>query len=147
MSRSGVNFWVDFSILVMLCTLLWVTGVVHFVFPPPSEASGWQLWGLGFEDWLSCQLLVVCAFSLGVLLHLILQWNWVCGFLTTRISRWTGRRLRWNEAIKTAWGVSTLILVLTVLGTLLLMAELQIRAPDGDGAVSVIPRAVAGVEN
>ena len=131
----------------MLCAVLWVSGVVHFVFPLPSEALGWQLWGLGYEDWLFCQFLVVCAFSLGVLLHLILNWNWVCGFLTTRFSRWSGNRIAWNEAIKTAYGVSTLILVFMVLGVLLLMAELQIRAPDGDGPVSVIPRAVAGVKN
>jgi len=146
LSRSGVNFWVDFSILVMLCTLLWVTSVVHFVFPVASEASGWRLWGWDFEAWLFCQLLAVCAFSLGVLLHLILHWSWVCGFLTTRFSSWAGKRISWNEAIKTAYGVSTLILVFFLLGGLLLIAELQIRAPDGRNSVSVTPGAVVDVQ-
>jgi len=145
LSRSGVNFWVDFSILVMLCTLLWLTSVVHFVFPAASEASGWRLWGWGFEEWLFCQLLAVCIFSLGVLLHLILHWGWVCGFLTTRFSSWTGTRVSWNEATKTAYGVSALILVFFLLGGLLLLAELQIRAPERAGSVSVTPRAVVGV--
>jgi len=147
LTRSGVNFLVDFSILVFLCCMLLATFVVNFIFPPASEAAGWELWGMSYERWQSCQFLTVCVFSLGVLLHLILHWNWVCGFLTNRYTRWSGKPLSWNEAIKTAYGVTALIGVFVILGLMLLAAELQIRAPDEAGSGSVIPRVMADVQN
>jgi len=131
LSRSAVNFWVDFSLLVMLCTVLWISAVIHFVFPPGARTEGWLLWGGDFDRWQLVQVVALSVFALNVLLHLILHWTWICGFLTSRMSKKLGRRIVWDEGIKTLYGVGSLIGVLTLLGSLLLVAELQIRAPRG----------------
>lgn len=131
MSRSAVNFLVDFSLLVFLCTVLWISAVIHFVFPPGAQTDGWLLWGADYDRWQFVQVIALSAFALNVLLHLILHWTWICGFLTSRMSKKLGRRIAWDEGIKTLYGVGSLICVLTVLGSLLLVAELQIQAPQG----------------
>lgn len=141
-----MNFLVDAAILVLLCAVLWVSGVVHFVFPAASDASGWRLWGLDYEQWQFLQVVALSGFSLGVLLHLILNWSWVCGFVTTRLSRLLGRRIHWNEAIKTAYGVSSLIVALLVMGSLLLAAELQIRAPNRDEPASGAQKGISVIQ-
>jgi len=137
LTRSAVNFLVDFSLLVTLCTVLWLTAVVQFVFPAGAESAGWTLWGGSYARWQYYHLVATSVFALDVLLHLILHWTWVCGFFTSRLSKRLGRRITWDEGIKTLYGVGSLIGVLMILGTLLLAAELQIRAPRdaGGGAV------------
>jgi len=72
---------------------------------------------------------VIALFGLCVLLHLILHWTWICGFVTGRLSRWTGRRLALNESEKTLYGVSTLIVVLTMLGAFVTAADFALRPP------------------
>lgn len=130
MSRSSINFFVDCSLALLLISLLAVSGVVHFIFPAPTVAAGWTLWGLGLDAWSRIQLFALAAFALNVLLHLILHWSWVCGFLAARWSRRTGHRAQVHDSAMTLYGVATLIAALTLLGTFLLAAELAVIAPQ-----------------
>ena len=66
------------------------------------------------------------GFGLLVLLHLILHWSWVCSFVASRLSKFTGRQVTVNESSKTIWGVATLIFVLTCIGAVLLVAEFSV---------------------
>ncbi|MCK6484815.1 MAG: DUF4405 domain-containing protein [Phycisphaerae bacterium] len=131
MSRSGVNFLLDCFLLFNFLALLVTSAVLKFIFPTAAASPGWTLWGLDFESWRLIQIGVLALMTLTVLLHLILHWTWVCGFITSRISKRVGRRLTTNEATRTLYGVGTLILILTVLGTILAAAQLTIRPPAG----------------
>ena len=123
MSRSTLNFCVDAALTVLLLTALGVFAVVHFVFPAGTAAAGWVVWGLDYDTWCDVQVVAVSAFALGVLLHLILHWKWVCGYVAERLSRGLGRKVVMNDSARTLYGVSLLIAVLTLLGALLTAAE------------------------
>lgn len=125
-SKNAINFIVDSLLLLAFMTTLWTTSVVQFVFPAGSQAAGWTLWGFDYDAWCAIQTGAIAWFSLVVLLHLILHWQWVCAFVTSRLSKSTGRRIVLREATKTLYGVGFLIVVLTVLGVLLILAEFQI---------------------
>ncbi|MFQ5430357.1 MAG: DUF4405 domain-containing protein [Phycisphaerae bacterium] len=118
----------DVALLAALMGVLWTTAVVQFVFPAVSRSAGWTLWRLDAEAWQAIQTGAVAAFALIVLLHLILHWNWVCLFIASRLSRLVGRRIVVAKAVRTLYGVGTLIFVLTLLGAMLMVAELTIQA-------------------
>lgn len=131
MKSPTFRFLVDTTMLLLFLGVLATTAVVQFIFPAGTRAAGWILWGLGYDAWSLLQGVSIAAFTLNVLVHLILQWNWVCNFITSRISRRRGdeRHTPLPDGIKTIYGVSVLIAVLTLLGLLLIAAEFTIRAP------------------
>ena len=69
MSKTTFNFWLDFLLLVIFVSLTWVSVVTRFVFPPPSRAGGWLLWGGTYDQWQTIQFGLLCALAGGVLLH------------------------------------------------------------------------------
>lgn len=129
MSRTAVNFLLDCFLLLVLVFLMWTTAVVQFIFPAGTKAVGWTLWGHGFDSWQRVQGIVFAVFLLSVLLHLILHWTWVCGFVAARIGKMQGRHISTNEATRTVYGVAMLAMILTVLGAAVLVAQLMVRAP------------------
>lgn len=131
MSRSAVNFLLDALLLASFAIVLWTAGVVAFVFPAPLEAQSWRLFGLGFRGWLNVHLVVLGVFAGAVLLHVILHWTWVCGFVAARLARGKGgpgaKPAALSDGVKTLYGVSLLVGVLTAMGFMLLVASLAIR--------------------
>ena len=137
MSRTAINFLLDCCLFLIFICLLGVSALLQFVFPPATSASGCLLWGMGYDSWHHVQSACLALMMLAVLLHLILHWTWVCGFLTARLSRLRGRSVTSNEATRTIYGVATLAMVLMFLGTLLLLGQIQLREParvDGKAA-------------
>ncbi len=128
MSRSWINFWLDALLLFVFCSLIAISVIVRFVFPPPLETKGWSLWGAGFEQWLSFQFGLVATLALGVLLHVMLHWSWVCGLLATKLAR--SKKVKIDDGLQTIYGVGLLIVVLTVFGVFLAAAQLSIRRPE-----------------
>jgi len=108
--------------------VLWVACIVQFIFPPGTKAAGWTLWQLDYDAWCRVYTAALAVFGIQVLVHLILHWNWVCSFITSRMSKLSGRRVVLDESAKTLYGVGTLITVLTILGALLTLAEFSIHA-------------------
>lgn len=104
-------------LLVAFLVLLWTSCVVEFAFPSPDAANGWSLWGLAYSSWTNLRFTALCVFTLIVLVHLMLQWNWICVFVTSRMSKRIGRRIVVGRAARTLYGVSALILVFAMLGT------------------------------
>lgn len=129
MSRSSWNFLVDSCLLCVLCCVLWVSFVLYFVFPQGTEAAGWRLWGWGYDAWSRVQICLLGLFAVNVLVHLILHWTWVIGYVSARLSKLLGHTVRPHESAKTIYGVSTLIAVLTLLGLLVLIADFAIKPP------------------
>lgn len=127
MSRSLLNFLVDSLLLAIFLCLIYSAVVVRFVFPPNTEAFGWQLWGLSMNDWSSLQFGLVATMTLGVLVHLMLHWSWICGFLTTRLAN--NKKAKLDDGTQTIYGVGLLILILNVLGVAIAAAAFSIQGP------------------
>lgn len=128
-SRTGVNFLLDCALLVVFLKLAWISVVLRFVFPAGTAAAGWTLWGYGYDDWAAFQFGLLCVFALGILVHLMLHWSWVCGVLSNRLSRWRGEPLRLDDGTQTLYGVGLLIVALNVVGLAIAAAALTIRMP------------------
>ncbi len=109
LSVSVINFWIDALLLVILTLLGWVSATLQVVFRTPSASAGWSLWGLGYDQWRDLQFGLLCFFALGVLVHIMMHWNWVCSVIATQIVR---SRSRPDEGMQTIYGVIVLIMLL-----------------------------------
>jgi hypothetical protein len=87
------------------------------------------LWGIDYDAWCNVRFGCLAAVTFMILIHLILQWNWVCNFVASRLSRAREQRVIIPDGIKTLYGVGTLITVFTLLGMLLAVAEVMLREP------------------
>ena len=85
MSRAMLNFLLDATLLVAFLLLAGCSVIVRFVFPPGPDAKGWTLWSLGYDHWAGIQFGLVATLALGLLLHVMLHWNWVCGMVASRL--------------------------------------------------------------
>jgi hypothetical protein len=128
-SRTMVNFWLDTALLVNFLALVWITFVLRFVFPRATNAHGWSLWGYRYDDWMEFQFWVLCLFVLGVLVHVMLHWTWVCGVITSKLPRREGKPVRWDDGTRTIYGVGLIVVLVNVLGLLMAVAALMVQAP------------------
>jgi hypothetical protein len=130
-SVSVVNFWIDASLLLALSILDWVSATLQIVFPAPTRAGGWTLWGLTFDQWRDVQFGTLCLFALGILVHVMMHWNWICSLIATQIIR---ARQRPDEGMQTIYGVITLIVLLHLIAAGVIAAMLFVRRPPSDSS-------------
>ena len=128
MSRTILNFWLDSLLLLMFLLLVWVSVVLRFVFPAATNAAGWMLWGWTYLQWSGFQFIVLCLMVLGVLLHVMLHWSWVCGVMITRLLPRGEKKAR-DDGSWTLYGVGLLIVILNVMGAAIAAAALMIQSP------------------
>ncbi|MEW4529697.1 DUF4405 domain-containing protein [Maioricimonas sp. JC845] len=126
MSRTLINFWLDALLLVLFLVLVWVSAVLHFLFPVGSSAADWLLWGWNADRWREFQFGTLCVLSAGIILHLMLHWSWICGVVNTRL---LGRKASRDDGTQTLVGVGVLLVVLHVLGIGILAAWATIESP------------------
>lgn len=128
MSRTIVNLLLDTLLLATFSTLIWTAVVVRIVFPPVYDAKGWSLWGLSLDQWITIEFAMVATLTLGILLHVMLHWSWVCGVIASRVSR--DKKARLDNGTQTLYGVGLLIVILNILGAAVAFAALMIRGPS-----------------
>ena len=131
MSKTIFNFWLDTLLLVLFLSLAAVSAITQFVFPPPTNAGGWLLWGGTYGHWLSIQFGILCTLGLGILLHVMMHWSWVCGVISTKFSR---SKQRMDDGIQTIVGVGVLIVLLHVVGGFVFAAWVMIQKPEFESA-------------
>lgn len=124
------NFVLDGVLMLTFVLLIGVTAIIRFIFPPAALSAGWVLWGGTLDGWLNAQFFIIAAFMFGVVLHIMLHWNWICGVVANWYSKRKGRVERMDDGSKTIWGVGFLILVFNILGILLAIAALAIHRPE-----------------
>ena len=130
MTRAAWHFWVDVVLFLAFVALLASAALVQFVFPPGTQATDWRLWGLGYDQWSQIRSICLALFTIMTLVHLILQWSWVCNFVSSRLNRHKGKKTKMPDGVKTIYGVALLIVVLTVVGAFLATAAIMVqRAP------------------
>lgn len=127
MSRTLVNFFLDLSLLIVLAGLTAVSVITEFAFPPATSAQGWMLWGYNYDAWSRFRFGLLCLFLLGVLVHVMLHWTWVCGVVITRLLGGRGKDVLRDDGLRTLYGVTTLITFLTVVGTAVAAAILSVE--------------------
>jgi hypothetical protein len=114
---AAINLWLDAALFVNMILIMWVSTMLHLVFPPPTEAAGWRLWGLSFNEWQRVQFYSLCLFALLAVEHVVLHWNWVCSVIATQVLH---IKKRPDEGVQAVYGVGTFIVILIlVMGTLL----------------------------
>ena len=126
LSVTVINFWIDVCILISLAAVGWVTATLQIAFPAPTGADGWTLWGLGYDDWRDVQFILLCVFACGILIHVMMHWNWVCSVIAVQILR---VRQRPDDGMQTIYGVGTLIVLLHLIGAGVIAAMLCVRKP------------------
>ncbi len=118
-SKTIVNFWLDSLLLVLFLALVWVSAVLRFLFPVGPQEVEWRMWGGDVESWRDVQFIILCLFSLGILLHVMLHWSWVCGVVTKHL---LGRPPSRDDGSQTLLGVGVLLVILHMLAIGLLLA-------------------------
>jgi len=125
-TRSLLNFWLDVALFVNLVFVGWVSAMMRVVFPAPTSADGWKLWGRTFNQWSDIQFFAMCVLGLLVVEHLVLHWNWVCSLIATQILRAKNRPDEANQAV---FGVGTFVTLLLIMLTGLIAAMLNVQRP------------------
>ena len=129
-SKTIVNFWLDTLLLVLFVTYCWSSVVLHFVFPPGTQALGWTLWGRDYVWWRDVQFGILCVLALAILIHVMLHWSWVCGVVSSRFARKKEGAAARDDGSRTLWGVGLLILVVNLVGLGIAVAALTIQSPS-----------------
>lgn len=126
-SRAVINFWLDAVLATLLVSLIVISTIVQFVFPPGTAAKGWLLWGLTFNQWMSLQFGVLAVFGGACIIHVMLHWAWVCAIVSRKLLR---RPAVPNNGVQTILGVGLLV-GLAVLGLVVFEAAvLTIQRPE-----------------
>ncbi|MBS0209546.1 MAG: hypothetical protein JSS27_11400 [Planctomycetes bacterium] len=125
-TRTGVNFLLDTLLLILFIALATVAVIVRFIFPPGPQAAGWLLWGGTFSDWHRAEFLLLCVLALGILVHVMLHWNWVCSVVAHRLAKWRCRSVQADEGTQTLLGVGLLIVLFNIVGLITAAAALTI---------------------
>jgi hypothetical protein len=125
-SWSWINLLLDAALLVAFTALVGAAVVVRFVFPPGPAAGGWSLWGLDYDAWGGIQFGLLAVLAVGILVHVMLHWSWVCNVIASRLA---GRGARVDEGLQTIYGVGLLIGLLLSVGAALAAAVLTIQSP------------------
>jgi len=126
LSVSVINFWIDALILVLLTAVGWISAMLQVTFPAPTAAGGWTLWGLNYDQWRDLQFGALCLFAFGILVHVMMHWNWVCSLIATQILQ---VRQRPDEGMQTIYGVATLIFLLHLIAAGVVVAMICVRRP------------------
>jgi len=126
LSMSVINFWLDAAILVALLLIGWESAILQFLFPAPTMAAGWTLFGLTYDQCRDIQFATLCVFGFGILVHVMLHWNWVCSVVTAQILH---SKERLDDGKQTIYGVITLLALLHLIGIGLIVAMFFLHRP------------------
>ena len=120
-----VNFSLDVALLGGFLLLVWISCILHFVFPAGAAGFAWKVLGRSLTDWRNFQFLTLLGLGFGLLLHVMFHWSWICGVVRTKLLNRPGRD---DTGSDTIWGVAFLVFLLHLLGAGLLAGWIS-RAP------------------
>ncbi len=126
LSRAIVNFWLDLVLFLTVTFIVWTSVMLQVVFPAPTAADGWTLWGMTYNQWRDIQFTALCVGALCAIEHLVLHWNWVCSIIATKVLRTKNRP---DEASQAIYGVGTFILLVAFILGSLALAIFSVRRP------------------
>jgi hypothetical protein len=126
LSKTVINFFLDAILLCIVVLIGCVAAILRFVFPAPTAAQGWTLWGWGYDAWSDFQFGCMCVLAGAILVHVMLHWSWVCSVLTAQILK---TRQRIDDSMQTIYGVGLLIVLLHIILIVVIVAMYAVRKP------------------
>jgi len=123
---SVINLILDTILLLAIVVVMWLATLLQVVFPRPTKADNWMLWGMSYDQWHNVLFIALCACALIALEHLVLHWSWVCNVISVHIFRNKGRA---DSELQAVYGVGTFIGILGVLFVLLVIAYVTVQRP------------------
>jgi hypothetical protein len=130
LTRTDVNFWLDFLLLLLFLALCTLSVILEFIFPIGTQADGWLLWGYGYGEWSRIRFIVLSAMGAAVVLHVMLHWSWVCVVVASRVgAKKAGGSAAHDDPSRTLWGVGLLIVAVNLIGFVVALAALTIQSP------------------
>lgn len=126
LSWSLINFILDTVLLINFVVLMWVAAVLQFVFPVGHEADGWTLWGGDTVAWQNIQFTTLAIFAIGVTVHVMFHWSWICGVINRQILK---RNVLKADGTDTLIGVGLVAVIVHVIAIGLLLARWAIEKP------------------
>lgn len=128
--QTMINFWLDTVLLVNFVALCWTSVIVTFIFPRAENAAGYLLWGLSLSQFIDIQFGVLAIFFVGIVLHLMMHWTWVCGVIGSRFYRRAdGGKRSMDDGQRTILGVGLMIVLLNLMGLAIAAAALSLQTP------------------
>jgi hypothetical protein len=124
-SMALINLVLDATLFLSVVFLMWVSVMMQVIFPPPTEAKGWGLWGLNFDQWRDRQFIALCVAVILTVEHLSLHWNWVCCTIATHI---LGTK-KPDEGSQVVYGVGVFIGILLLVMASLIAALFTVNQP------------------
>jgi hypothetical protein len=85
-----------------------------------------MLWKMNYGQWCSLQFGLHCILGLGVVVHVMLHWTWVCGVISRKLLR---QRELPDDGIRTVYGVGLLIVLLLTGAAIVGIAMMTIQMP------------------
>ena len=130
LTRTDINFCLDFLLLIIFVALCTCSVIVDFVFPIGTHADGWSLWSQGYASWSRIRFWLLATLAAAILVHVMLHWSWVCGVVASRFGKKGKSVALQDDPSRTLWGVGLLILLINVVGTIIAAAVLSIHPPS-----------------
>lgn len=125
-SMALLNLWLDAALFLTLIFVMWITVMLHVVFPAGTTAAGWELWGWSYDQWRAAQFYALCFCAALAVEHVVLHWNWICSIIATKVLRAKSKPDEGSQAI---YGVGTFIVVLLVVMSTILAALVSVKQP------------------
>ena len=114
-----INFWLDVVLLVIFMVQAWIFAVLHVVFPRGAGRE-WTIWGMTPLDWSEALFTTYCVFAVGIVVHVMFHWAWICGVVATRLF---GRKPGKDDGSHTLIGVGVLVVLVHLLAVGILAAK------------------------
>lgn len=120
-----INFWLDTLLAIIFLVQAWMLAVLHVVFPR-GAGNDWKIWGATPLDWSEALFTLYCVFSVGVIVHVMFHWAWICGVVATRL---LGRKAGRDDGTHTLIGVGVIVFLIHLLMGGILVARMALVAP------------------
>lgn len=121
-----LNFWLDVALGLAVALVVWLSAMLQIVFPAPTTAAGWTLWGLTYDQWRDVQFIALCVSVLLVLEHVVLHWSWVCGVVATKVLR---LKQRPGEGVQAMYGIAAFIGLMLAFNAAIVVALFTVKRP------------------
>lgn len=118
-----INFWLDAALLVLFVVQGWLFAVVQFVFPRGVDQR-WTIWGGTYWDWADALFAAFAAFALGVAVHVMLHWQWICAVIATKLLK---RRAEKDDGRQTLLGVGLIVVLVHLIAAGVLAARVGLQ--------------------
>ena len=117
--KTIINFWLDLTLLVLFLVIAWELAVLRFAFPK-GASERWRLLGHTASDWQDLAFNTFCVFAAGIVLHVMLHWQWIVSTIQTRLLHQKATK---DDGSHTMIGVSVLFVLIHVVAGGILWAK------------------------